>query len=377
MMQKSTRILVPWHRYPPFTPGQTGGLSVSVWELTQKLASLGFGIDCVTPRQGGFPEYETIGGVNVHRNNLGDKLVWGVRLDPTDKKFVESFDAVLSIENFGSNSLLHEREEVKILRQIHTIVRDRPLSTFVSLNSNLIEYSKMYFRRRKLIREEENLKGVTSICVSKFIAEKMEELSLESKVNLIHIPNGVDTKIFHPMKRSIKRDLLYFGRFQKVKGLDTLIAALNLMEKHGESPLLGIVGNFSQKERAYVLSLATDGVKKRIEFLGHIHHETVPSVLNSSNLLVVPSRFESFSLPSLEAMACGNPIVASRVGGIPELIDDVGGVLVEPGEANALARGISQSFRDDSLVDKALLLGPKKAARYDWEVVAPMFGKLV
>ncbi|HKW03848.1 MAG TPA: glycosyltransferase family 4 protein, partial [Nitrososphaerales archaeon] len=228
-----------------------------------------------------------------------------------------------------------------------------------------------------LLREEEILKGSTSICVSKFIAERMEALSLESKSNLIHIPNGIDAKIFHPMKRSIDRDLLYFGRFQKVKGLDMLIAALNLLEKHGESPLLGIVGSFSQKERAFVLSLASDGVKKHIEFLGHIQHESVPNVLNSSKILVVPSRYESFSLPSLEAMACGNPIIASRVGGIPELIDDVGGVLVEPGDANALAQGISLSLKDDSLVDKALLLGPRKAARYDWEVVAPMLGKLV
>ncbi|HKW03769.1 MAG TPA: hypothetical protein VJN71_00595, partial [Nitrososphaerales archaeon] len=99
MMQKSARILVPWYRYPPFTPGQTGGLSVSVWELTQKLASLGFGIACVTPKQEGIPENETLGGVDVHRNNLGDKLVSGMRLDRTDKKFIESFDAVLSIEN--------------------------------------------------------------------------------------------------------------------------------------------------------------------------------------------------------------------------------------------------------------------------------------
>jgi glycosyltransferase involved in cell wall biosynthesis len=85
----------------------------------------------------------------------------------------------------------------------------------------------------------------------------------------------------------------------------------------------------------------------------------------------VPSRYESFGLPALEAIACGIPVLATNVGGLPEIVDEDVGALVEPDDDQALASAIYTSIRDTSLAQRAAINGPVKAREYDWNVVAP------
>ncbi|HLF22996.1 MAG TPA: glycosyltransferase family 4 protein, partial [Burkholderiales bacterium] len=84
-------------------------------------------------------------------------------------------------------------------------------------------------------------------------------------------------------------------------------------------------------------------------------------------VLVLPSEYETFGIVLLEAMAAGVPIVASRAGGIPEVVDDGGeGILVEPNDSRALASALHRLLEDKSLRMEMGLAGRLKARRYDW-----------
>ena len=216
------------------------------------------------------------------------------------------------------------------------------------------------------------LTGSKTICVSNHLMHKMQGGRLEDPRNLYMIPNGIQTKLFRPINVAKEYDVLFIGRFQKAKGLDVLFRALQVIQStRGEAYKLAIVGEFTNEQRAFVTRYLPQVVREGIVFLGTVQREDMPKTISSAKLLVVPSRYESFGLPALEAMACGIPVVATRVGGLTEIVDETVGVLADPGNYPALARAIYTCIEDTSLADRVVNSGPAKAEKYDWRVIAP------
>ncbi len=365
------RILIPWYRFPPFSENSIGGLSVSMYELCCNLSNLGHAVEVLVPPNLNAERKESIGSITVTRDHPGEQLVANENLEST--KFFDNYDIILSIDNFGGRGLRSLMKDKRVVRQIHTVARDRPVSSYLSLKSGLTEYLKMYVLRRREIARAKELKGCRSICVSRFLLDKMIDFGVESEGNLIHVPNGIDTQLFCRREKEALYDLLFVGRFQKAKGLDILIETLNMLYEKGRNLKLGIAGTFDAEERKFCLGLARLTVRKGIEFLGKVPHEEMPEVLNSSKVLVAPSTYESFCLPALEAMACGVTVIGTRVGGIPELIDDTVGLIAEPENEMSLAKCISRAMDESKFQENALIHGPLKAVGYDWHTVSEIF----
>jgi glycosyltransferase involved in cell wall biosynthesis len=198
----------------------------------------------------------------------------------------------------------------------------------------------------------------------------MMALGVEESKNIRVIPNGVDVKSFRPMEEAKRFDLLFVGRFQMAKGLDVILSALPLVRgKDGTCPSLGIIGEFNDAERAYLSSGMHHSIRERVAFLGKIERSEMPHLLNSARFLVAPSRYESFGLPALEAISCGVPVIASRVGGLPEIVDEDIGMLVEPQRPSVLAASIEEALEQESLQEHALKKGPARARAYDWDLL--------
>jgi len=146
------------------------------------------------------------------------------------------------------------------------------------------------------------------------------------------IPCGVDTERFRPMNRShIRRQLglplkeplvLFVGRIEPLKGIDILLRAVSRIESSFR--LLVVGGDGKDAERKAQLRALADklGIGERVSFLDAVPHENLPLYYNAADVCVVPSHYESFGLVALEAMACGIPVVASRVGGLQETVQD-------------------------------------------------------
>ncbi|MCX5910133.1 MAG: glycosyltransferase, partial [Deltaproteobacteria bacterium] len=114
------------------------------------------------------------------------------------------------------------------------------------------------------------------------------------------------------------------------------------------------------------------GLSSRVSFTGKVPAETLRSLYRSSAAVVLPSLYEGFGLPAAEAMACGTPVVATRVGALPEVIgEDEAGILVPPRNPQALARGILRVLQNEGERGKMRLAGRQRVEEFfTWRKVA-------
>jgi glycosyltransferase involved in cell wall biosynthesis len=166
------------------------------------------------------------------------------------------------------------------------------------------------------------------------------------------IPNVVDETIFVAPGPNEPRDLnhlLFVGLIRHVKGLDVLIHALShLLPEHPDLHLTVAGGSFYrayERDAAAVRALVHAlGLTDRVRFLGEVAPNDVAALMRRSALLVVPSRRETFSLVTAEALASGTPVVATRCGGPEEILTEEAGQLTEPDDAAALAIAIESAL---------------------------------
>ena len=166
------------------------------------------------------------------------------------------------------------------------------------------------------------------------------------------IPNVVDEQIFAAPRADEPRDpshLLFVGLIRHVKGLDVLVRALgHLLPEFPNLHLSVAGGSFYrayERDAAEVRSLVQAlGLTDRVRFLGEVAPNDVAALMRRSALLVVPSRRETFSLVTAEALASGTPVVATRCGGPEEILTDDTGQLTDVDDPAALAIAIESAL---------------------------------
>jgi glycosyltransferase involved in cell wall biosynthesis len=137
------------------------------------------------------------------------------------------------------------------------------------------------------------------------------------------------------------------GRLFEVKGYDYLIRAVALLKAQGRSVRCVVLGEGPEEQRLKRL-IADVGVGDEVRLIGH--RQNVAEIVRGLDVAVLPSRAEGSPLVVLEYMALGAPIVATAVGGVPELVEDgVHGLLIQPRDPNALARAIGRLLDDRTL----------------------------
>lgn len=171
------------------------------------------------------------------------------------------------------------------------------------------------------------------------------------KVEVIY--NGVDPTLFHPSERgaacarlgvsAAEPMLLFVGNLKLAKGcVDLLEAFIEIASAH---PRLTLVFIGDGEARLGMLQRAAEcGLADRVRLLGKLDHGLLPDWFAAARLVCLPSHNEGVPNVVLEAMACGVPVVATRVGGIPEVMPEFAGVLVAPRDAPALARALHRAL---------------------------------
>lgn len=192
------------------------------------------------------------------------------------------------------------------------------------------------------------------------------------------IPNGIPDEFLsydHDPCALGDGPIVFFGRFEDVKGIDTLIDAVRLLGK--QSPRTIIIGQGSQKH-ALQQRIHKLGLDDQVSIAPWMNHEELAQTLTEARMVALPSRKENFSLAVLSAMAVGAPVISTSVGGTPEIIDHgKTGLLVEPDHPQALAAAISHLQNHP---DVALRLGRAGRAyvrtHLTWDRVAESFEAL-
>jgi D-inositol-3-phosphate glycosyltransferase len=146
------------------------------------------------------------------------------------------------------------------------------------------------------------------------------------------IPPGVDPGRFRPLDQAAcrrrlglgdERVLLYVGRLERLKGVDILLRTVQQLEHPAGVKLLIVGGGANSPELERLKRMSRDlGIESRVRFMGSLPQGELPAYYNAADVCVLPSYYESFGLAALEAAACGKPVVASRVGGLPSVVLD-------------------------------------------------------
>ncbi|BDV33873.1 glycosyltransferase family 4 protein [Methylocystis iwaonis] len=198
---------------------------------------------------------------------------------------------------------------------------------------------------------------------SAFIASRFEAFVGKPKGLARIIPNGVSEDEFAPVQpRADAVDLLYVGELRDAKGIDTLIDAMVLLGRRGLTPRLLLIGG-GPNRAALERQAQEAGLADRIVF-GSPRPAREAFALGRA--MVVPSRFESLPYIVLEAAAAGVPLVATNVGGVPEIFGPYADRLIQPDNpeilADALARLLSQPA--ETLHEEARALSTYVASRF-------------
>jgi glycosyltransferase involved in cell wall biosynthesis len=192
--------------------------------------------------------------------------------------------------------------------------------------------------------------AVGVVAVSRALADKVEPLGARRADTLL-LYNGVDRSLFQPRERlSARRDLgldpnrravLFVGNLKRDKGVLDLVVAFGRIAAGSPEVDLEILG--AGPVRAEIEELCRQrGLEQRVRLRGARPHDEISTWIASCDLLALPSYAEGVPNVVLEALAAGRPVVATRVGGIPEVVDDAAGRLVACRDIGALAAALEE-----------------------------------
>jgi D-inositol-3-phosphate glycosyltransferase len=221
--------------------------------------------------------------------------------------------------------------------------------------------------------------------------EQLVRLYGARREKIVVAPPGVDLAHFHPIpqlqaKQMIgippqRKNILFTGRIEPLKGIDTLLEAIALLKQRhiadlSETCVTIIGGNpwaetlDEEMERLQRMSLEL-GLDDLVAFAGARDQNVLPYYYAAAEMVVMPSHYESFGMVALEAMAMGTPVIASEVGGLAYVVcDGYNGFLVPRRDAQALAYRIADLLNDRTLRERLSRNAIHYARDYDWSIIA-------
>ncbi len=209
------------------------------------------------------------------------------------------------------------------------------------------------------------------IAVSEDVAARLRAEAPAARVAVI--ANGVDTDAADAGRASVaaqppgRRFLLFLGRLEiRQKGLDVLLAAMEQVNPDVNLVIAGEGKDRTEIER----DIQARRLGARVQLVGAVHGERKWELLAGAALLLAPSRYETFGITPLEAMACGVPVVASDLACLRELIPATAGVHVPREDPHALAAAINALLAAPGRRAAMAAAGPETARHYSWQSIA-------
>lgn len=361
--------------FPSSYAPNLGGVEQLSAQLAEALSSQGSATMVVTNRwPESLPDREVVDGISVHRfdfrtpsRQLSTTLRFAVGFLPTlarTARAVRQFRAeVVHVQCVSSNAL-YALATARLLR----------LPIVVTMQGELtMDTTQLYQRSSllpRLLRHLLRSADAVTACSRQTLEEAEDLMGVATGERGRVVYNGVALTEFATERAGNRREgqILALGRHVPEKGFDVLVRAMAELEATSARLVLAGDGD----ERARLAELASDlGVQDRVELPGRADRAETVRLFRESSIFVLPSRHEPFGIVNVEAMASGTPVVATSVGGVPEIVHDgVNGLLVPPGDPAALATAIDLLLHDPDLRDRLGAAGKAASQAYDWSAIA-------
>ncbi len=381
---------------------EAGGQNVYVRQVGESLAKLGWQVDMFTRKVR--PEDPTIVQHSPHCRTI--RLVAGPQeFIPRDRlmdympEFVAAFQKFQSKE--GSNyPLIHTNYWLSAwvglqLRQRSNV---QLIHTYHSLGA--VKYQTVAPPETAALRlqvEKQILEEADCIVATSPQEDQMLRSLVSTEGNVQVIPCGTDLQNFRVIPRaearaklgfgSAEKLVLYVGRFDPRKGIETLVRAFAKLRQESESAekiKLVIVGGSEAGqpdglERQRIGELVESlGIVDAVLFVGRVGHDLLPMYYTAADVCVIPSHYEPFGLVAIEAMACGTPVVASAVGGLRfTVLPEETGLLAPPQDVDAFASSIDRILSDELWAKKLRKRATERVQQnFSWSSVAVQLSDL-
>jgi len=382
------RVCILTATFPPYT---TGGVGEVAYNLQRFLGDCGIEVSVITS---GRDERKDS---NVMRIPCGKTLF--APLSPAyyvTRMSKMRFDVINVQEESGmcvAPLLLANRNRTKIVTTLHTsyLQEARALRPLVVDGHTLASPSRSELMTKYLLMPLKFFGAYVDSLVSdrviaickQTLSDCLTEFNIpRSKMGLVY--NGVDIEKFTPrIEGGSVRDehalgdkpvILFVGRAEIRKGLFLLLWAMKGVVAELADATLLVVGAHARTESVEALLKHLD-IQRNVIFAGNVPVDRLPNYYGACNLVVLPSTYEGLPLIVLEGMASGKPIVASRVGGVPEAVENgTNGILFESEDTAEMTRSILSVLRDQSTGKRMGERGRTIAEqRFAWKIIARQY----
>lgn len=380
----------------------SGGMNVYVRELTRELARRGVEVDV-------FTRWRETPDQRVHELGPNARVI---HIESGPIRYIPKSEVLARIGEFTDKVQRHIESEGRAYDLIHShywlsAIVARELAARWDLPTVQMFHTLGLVKRevmdedvngesaarveieRRAVRESDAL-----VAASEIEATELEQLYGAGREKITVVPCGVDPAIFRPQRQVDARDILgrdkcerlvlFVGRIEQIKGIDVLLAALGQLfvrrpGLRGQVCLVVVGGAIDPDDDAPEIEKLEElrrlvyehRLEDCVDFIGSVDQSRLALWYAAADLCAVPSLTESFGLVALEAMACGTPVVATRVGGLQTVVQEgTSGLLVPAGDSDALAEAIEQVLLDPRLRMHLAHGARERAERCTWSSVA-------
>lgn len=371
------RLLILNYEFPPLG----GGAGRGSYNIAKQLAAQGHSVDVITSRAKGQPAQETVDGFTIYR-------VFSWRKGVHDCGFRGAFTYLLSaipvfrrLVNEHNYDVLHYFFSLPT-GLLHCLPgAHRKIPYIVSLRgSDVPEYDVF---NKPLMLAHKVVKSLTRyiwnnaarvVALSSDLRNTAQRTAPETDIAVI--PNGIESELFLPVKGekqsrdSDRIEMICVSRLIERKGIQHVLQALTSIELPVHLTIVG-EGNYQDqlKEQAQAL-----GVSDRVTFYGYCAREELVALYGNSDFFVLPSMAESFGMVFVEAMSCELPVIGARIGGVPDIVAEENGILVEAANVKEIQEAIEKLASDPALRAAMAKANRQKVVdHYAWQSVAEKY----
>jgi len=348
---------------PYFLPDNVGGSEVAAYNIAKYLALHNHQVHVVTSSSKGLPKQSIESNFFVHRVNV------------IKGRFIHlisyAFSSIIMLLKINPDVIHVQSTASGISAMLINNIKKSPYIVYCQGSDVYLPWFL-----KKEISTFVFGKASSILALTNDMKLKIQDIY---NTDVVVLPNGVDLLKFLDVGNFNVRNalniqptehlLLFVGRLHQIKGLEYLVKAMKLILLRHPNTKLAIIGEGKEKQNI-INCIMEHKLENNIILVGHIPHAQIPIYMLSSDVFILPSLSEGLPLVCLEAMAAGLPIIATRVGGLPEIIEEgINGFLVDPGKPEQIAESLCVLLDNKELRYYISKQNKKKVNVYSWESI--------